>query len=81
MFNIPNEFASEGKQVCCIGVKLCKQKGTMRTKENARFLHTQEVRGSSPCAPTILFKDLRGAVSSNSGLLLFEQVVAEVLRQ
>jgi hypothetical protein len=38
-------------------------------------LHTQEVRGSSPCAPTILFTDLRGAVSGNSGLLLFRQVV------
>jgi hypothetical protein len=48
----------------------------MVTKENAWFLHTQEVRGSSPCAPTILFSDLQGTVSSNSGLLLFGQVVA-----
>jgi hypothetical protein len=27
---------------------------TMKAKENAGFLHTQEVRGSSPCAPTTL---------------------------
>ena len=32
----------------------------MKAKENAWFLHTQEVRGSSPCAPTILIKGLRG---------------------
>jgi hypothetical protein len=41
----------------------------------------QEVRGSSPCAPTILFSDLQGTVSSNSGLLLFGQLSAEDLRE
>jgi hypothetical protein len=41
-------------------------------------LHTQEVRGSSPCAPTI-FGILREVVFINSGLLILGQVVPEVL--
>ncbi len=45
------------------------------------LIHTQEVRGSSPCAPSIFFSDLRDTVSSNSGLLLFGHVVAEILRE
>ena len=53
----------------------------MKAKESVRLLHTQEVRGSSPCAPTIIFRGLQGAVSSNSGLLLFGQVAAEGLRE
>jgi len=52
----------------------------LEPKEANVRLHTQEVRGSSPCAPTNVFIGLQGAVSSNSGLLLFGQVVAEVLR-
>jgi len=31
----------------------------MEAKENAGLLHTQEVRGSSPCAPTICFQPLQ----------------------
>ncbi len=53
----------------------------MEPKEAWIRLHTQEVRGSSPCAPTIVFSDLQGTISSNSGLLLFGQVVAEYLRE
>ena len=30
----------------------------MKAIERARLIHTQEVRGSSPCAPTIIPKDL-----------------------
>jgi hypothetical protein len=52
----------------------------LEPKEANIRLHTQEVRGSSPCVPSIVFIGLQGAVSSNSGLLLFGQVVAEVLR-
>jgi hypothetical protein len=53
----------------------------MEALENAELLHTQEVRGSSPCAPTIVFSDLQGTFSSNSGLLLFRQVAAGCLRE
>jgi hypothetical protein len=53
----------------------------MEPKEAWIRLHTQEIRGSSPCAPTNFFIGLQDAVSSNSGLLLFGQVVAEYLRE
>jgi hypothetical protein len=32
----------------------------MEPKEAWIRLHTQEVRGSSPCAPTIIFNELQG---------------------
>src|SRR5271165_2413789 len=39
----------------------------MKGKEKAEFLHTQEVRGSSPCAPTIqTFQNQWFAVSVHS---------------
>ena len=50
----------------------------MEPKEAWIRLHTQEVRGSSPCAPTI-FGILREVVFINSGLLILGQVVPEVL--
>ena|ERR1700678_1940766 len=53
----------------------------MKAEGIAALLHTREVRGSSPCAPTIVFKALRGFVSTNSGLLLFRHVVPEDLRE
>jgi hypothetical protein len=37
---------------------LCKDETTMGANEDARILQRQEVRGSSPCAPTICFKGL-----------------------
>ena len=48
----------------------------MEPKEAWIRLHTQEVRGSSPCAPTILFKhlqrfDLAGADFWYTDRLLF----------
>jgi len=52
----------------------------VKTKENAGLTYKQEVRGSSPRAPTIIFNNLQGAVSSNSAPLLFRQLVAELLR-
>ncbi|HXE64277.1 MAG TPA: polymer-forming cytoskeletal protein [Bryobacteraceae bacterium] len=52
----------------------------MKTTESAWFLHTQEVRGSSPCAPTILFKTFRvpGFVPQTS-LVICRPTAAEVL--
>ena len=58
--NTPNEFISEAKAGSLNWCKTMKTKGTLQAKENAWFVHTQEVRGSSPCAPTIIFRNLRG---------------------
>jgi len=43
----------------------------METLETAGLLHTQEVRGSSPCAPTIVFSNLHSTISNNSGPAAF----------
>ena len=50
----PKAF-QKSKRGIQIGVKPCKQKYSMRAVENVTFLHTQEVRGSSPCATSICF--------------------------
>ena len=54
----------------------------MKTVENAGLLHTQEVRGSSPCAHTIFFKRLPvpvilGERNSDIGHLLFSASVCD----
>ena len=71
-----NEAQADALNWC----NLCTHKEYVKTVETAGFLHTQEVRGSSPCAPTIYFQRFTRRSSSNSGPLLFGQVVSGVLR-
>jgi len=54
-----NEFRALRAQVRRIDVKPCEHMQPMRSLEKAGLLHTQEARGSSPCAPTIVCSDLQ----------------------
>lgn len=62
-----------------MGVNLWKRWACIDAVDGAELFHTQEVRRSSPCAPTIFLNQC--IISTGSALLRFGQVVADTLRR